>query len=105
MGSLISKKNSIFNFLFFLKDIAGQERFADMTHLFYKDAVGGLVVFDVSKPTTLTSGGVTWKEDFDRKLRFDDGSQVPCLLIGNKVNSSLGNKIKKKERSFFDIIV
>ena len=57
-----------------------------MTHLFYKDAAGCLIVFDVSKPLTLINGAIKWKTDFDDKVNFDDNDPVPCLLIGNKVN-------------------
>ncbi|CAF4590532.1 unnamed protein product, partial [Rotaria sp. Silwood2] len=65
-------------------DISGEERFGGMTHLFYKNAAGCLIVFDVSKPLTLISGAVKWKVDFDNKLNIDDHNPVPCLLIGNK---------------------
>ncbi|CAF0744244.1 unnamed protein product [Rotaria sp. Silwood1] len=65
-------------------DISGEERFGAMTHLFYKDAAGCLLVFDVSKPSTLINGAVKWKIDFDSKVNIDDNNQVPCLLIGNK---------------------
>lgn len=57
-----------------------------MTHLFYRDAVGCMVVFDVTRPSTLDNGAVKWKADFDNKMALEDGSNVPCLLIGNKVN-------------------
>ncbi|CAF0848842.1 unnamed protein product [Rotaria sordida] len=65
-------------------DIAGDERFGTMTHLFYKDAAGCLIVFDVSKSTTLINGAVKWKIDFDNKVNIDNNNQVSCLLIGNK---------------------
>ncbi len=57
-------------------------------HLFYRDAAGCLIVFDVSRPSTLINGAVKWKEDFDRKVNFDTDHQVPCVLIGNKVKIS-----------------
>ncbi|CAF4341983.1 unnamed protein product [Rotaria socialis] len=65
-------------------DIAGQERFGIMTHLYYKRAAGCLIVFDVSKPTTLTNGAAKWKVDFDNKVSVDENTPVPCLLVGNK---------------------
>jgi len=64
-----------------------------MTRLFYKDAAGCLVVFDVSRAATLDAA-VKWKADFDKKVNFDNENQVPCLLVGNKVDISLG-KLKK----------
>jgi hypothetical protein len=53
-----------------------------------------LIVFDVSKPTTLVNGAVKWRNDFDDKVNFDENNQIPCLLVGNKVNIFLKNKIK-----------
>ncbi len=61
-----------------------------MTHLFYRDAAGCLVVFDVSRASTL-NGAVKWKDDFDNKVNFDNENQVPCVLVGNKVDISFGN--------------
>ena len=66
-----------------------------MTQLFYKDAVGCLVVFDVSKSRTLT-GAIQWKKDFDKKVNFDPHNPVPCLLVGNKVNIYFQNKINPR---------
>lgn len=56
-----------------------------MTHLFYRDAAGCLIVFDVSRTTTL-NGAIKWKDDFDAKVNHDPNHQIPCVLVGNKVN-------------------
>jgi Ras-related protein Rab-32 len=64
-------------------DIAGQERFGQMTRVYYKDAVGALVVFDVSKPQTFEAV-VKWKVDIDSKVTCPDGSNIPCVLLANK---------------------
>lgn len=44
------------------RDIAGQERFGNMTRVYYKEAVGALISFDVSRPETLQHT-INWKED------------------------------------------
>ncbi|RWS10918.1 hypothetical protein B4U79_06894, partial [Dinothrombium tinctorium] len=68
-----------------LWDIAGQERFGNMTRVYYKEAVGAFVVFDVSRPQTLTC--VTkWKSDLDAKVLLPDGNTIPCVLLANKAD-------------------
>ncbi|RWS07138.1 hypothetical protein B4U79_12506, partial [Dinothrombium tinctorium] len=66
-----------------LWDIAGQERFGSMTRVYYKEAVGAFIMFDVSRQGTF-DGVIKWKNDLDTKVSLPDGSPVPCLLIANK---------------------
>lgn len=66
-----------------LWDIAGQERFGSMTRVYYKDAVGAFLVFDVNRPKTFESV-LKWKVDLDTKVSLSDGSNIPCLLLANK---------------------
>lgn len=55
-----------------------------MTRLFYRDAAGCIIVFDVSRANTL-NGAIKWKDDFDAKVNYDANHRVPCILVGNKV--------------------
>ena len=66
-----------------LWDIAGQERFGSMTRVYYKDAVGAFLLFDVNRPKTFESV-MRWKVDLDTKVSLSDGSKIPCLLLANK---------------------
>ena len=67
------------------QDIAGQERFGNMTRVYYKEAVGCFIVFDVTRGSTFEA--VTkWKTDLDNKVQLPDGNPVPCVLLANKVN-------------------
>lgn len=66
-----------------LWDIAGQERFGSMTRVYYKDAVGAFIVFDVNVPKTFDAVA-RWKADLDSKVSLSDGSKIPCLLLANK---------------------
>ncbi|KAL4657349.1 ras-related protein Rab-38-like [Arapaima gigas] len=66
-----------------LWDIAGQERFGNMTRVYYREAVGAFIVFDVTRPATLDA--VTkWKADLDSKLTLSDGKNVSAVLLANK---------------------
>ena len=57
-----------------------------MTRVYYKEAVGAFIVFDVSRPATFDA--VTkWKNDLDSKVSLPDGSAVPVVLLANKSDS------------------
>ena len=45
----------------------GQERFYNMTRVYYKDAVGCFIVFDVTRASTFEAV-VRWKNDLDSKV-------------------------------------
>uniref|UniRef100_UPI00358E8FE1 ras-related protein Rab-7L1 n=1 Tax=Myxine glutinosa TaxID=7769 RepID=UPI00358E8FE1 len=66
-----------------LWDVAGQERFASMTRLYYKDAAGCVLMFDVSSANTFYNC-IGWKQDLDSKMQQRDGQAVPCILLANK---------------------
>ncbi|XP_032777687.2 uncharacterized protein LOC116916542 isoform X1 [Daphnia magna] len=66
-----------------LWDIAGQERFGNMTRVYYKEAVGAFIVFDVTRSSTFESVA-KWKQDLDTKVQLPDGSPIPCVLLANK---------------------
>ncbi|XP_006111359.1 ras-related protein Rab-32 [Pelodiscus sinensis] len=66
-----------------LWDIAGQERFGNMTRVYYKEAVGALVVFDVTRGSTFEAVS-KWKHDLDSKVLLPNGSPIPAVLLANK---------------------
>ncbi|XP_061817640.1 ras-related protein Rab-38-like [Nerophis lumbriciformis] len=66
-----------------LWDIAGQERFGNMTRVYYREAVGAFIVFDATRPTTFEAVA-KWKEDLDAKLTTADGRGVAAVLLANK---------------------
>jgi len=66
-----------------LWDIAGQERYGSMTRVYYKDAVGCLIVFDVTRQSTFEAVA-KWKHDLDTKVQLADGQPIPCVLLANK---------------------
>ncbi|ELU06149.1 hypothetical protein CAPTEDRAFT_64412, partial [Capitella teleta] len=70
-----------------LWDIAGQERFGNMTRVYYKEAVGCFIVFDVTRTSTFDAVQ-KWKNDLDSKVQLADGSPIPCVLLANKCDQS-----------------
>ena len=65
-------------------DIAGQERYGQMTRVYFQAAVGAMVVCDIQKPETYEAS-VKWKQDLDSKV-FLPGTttSIPCMLLLNK---------------------
>lgn len=58
-----------------------------MTRVYYKEAVGAFIVFDVTRASTFDAV-VKWKQDLDSKVQMADGSPIPCVLLANKVRPS-----------------
>ncbi|VVC45449.1 Hypothetical protein CINCED_3A021403 [Cinara cedri] len=82
-----------------LWDIAGQERFGNMTRVYYKDALGAFIVFDVTRPATFDAV-VKWKQDLDAKVSQEDGTPIPCVLLANKcdqVKEGMVNSVAKMD--------
>ncbi|CAL1267155.1 unnamed protein product [Larinioides sclopetarius] len=71
-----------------LWDIAGQERFTWMTRVYYRDAQGCIVMFDLNKRSTFVNA-MKWKKDVDAKCQLPDGSPLPAILLGNKCDLSI----------------
>uniref|UniRef100_A0A2K6FV89 Ras-related protein Rab n=1 Tax=Propithecus coquereli TaxID=379532 RepID=A0A2K6FV89_PROCO len=61
-----------------LWDIAGQERFGNMTRVYYREAMGAFIVFDVTRPATFEAVA-KWKNDLDSKLTLPNGK--PCYHL------------------------
>jgi small GTP-binding protein len=67
-------------------DIPGQERLRTQPKLFYRDARAILVMFDASRPATLTQAR-SWKQETDALCTLD-GRQYrpPAILLANKID-------------------
>ncbi|KAG2468218.1 ADGB protein, partial [Polypterus senegalus] len=61
----------------------GQERFGNMTRVYYKEAIGAFVVFDVTRNATFEAVS-KWKHDLDSKVKLPNGRPIPAVLLANK---------------------
>ncbi|KAL2513745.1 Ras-related protein RABA2a [Forsythia ovata] len=62
-------------------DTAGQERYRAITSAYYRGALGALLVYDVTKPTSFENVSRWLKE-----LRDHADSNIVIMLIGNKTD-------------------
>ncbi|XP_030539194.1 ras-related protein RABA2a [Rhodamnia argentea] len=62
-------------------DTAGQERYRAITSAYYRGALGALLVYDVTKPTSFDNVSRWLKE-----LRDHADSNIVIMLIGNKTD-------------------
>lgn len=54
-----------------------------MTRVYYKEAVGAFVVFDVTRGSTFEAVS-KWKHDLDSKVLLPNGNPIPAVLLANK---------------------
>ncbi|XP_031122168.1 ras-related protein RABA1f-like [Ipomoea triloba] len=85
-------------------DTAGQERYRAITSAYYRGAVGALLVYDVTRQTTLENAARWLKE-----LRDHTDSAIIIMLVGNKadlrhlraVTVEEAKEFAEKESTFF----
>lgn len=61
----------------------GQERFKEMSRVYYKGAMGAIVVFDITNSSSLEAAS-EWKQDLDSKVCLTSGCPLPAVLLANK---------------------
>ena len=87
----IEQDNKIIPIKATIWDTGGQERFRTLIPAFYQGGKAALILFDVTRPSTLEN-----TEIWFQKLREYAGN-CPCLLIGNKVDLEDERKISDEE--------
>ena len=61
-------------------DTAGQERYRGITNAYYRDAVGALLVYDITSAKSFESIEEKWR----RELMENADENIVLLLVGNK---------------------
>ena len=82
-----------------LWDIAGQDRFGALYRIYYRDALGAMLVFDLSRPETFQSV-LKWKREIDNKVLLPNGSALPVILLANKSDLP-DTRVNKEELDAF----
>eukprot|EP01117_Protostelium_nocturnum_P010231 TRINITY_DN3670_c0_g1_i1.p1 TRINITY_DN3670_c0_g1~~TRINITY_DN3670_c0_g1_i1.p1 ORF type:complete len:217 (-),score=79.80 TRINITY_DN3670_c0_g1_i1:103-753(-) len=80
-------------------DTAGQDRFKAMTKGFYKDAIGGLIVYDVTKAQSFRNVE-KWLSEFHEKSNIDE-KELVMMLVGNKCDLKTFREVATEEAKKF----
>lgn len=65
-------------------DLAGQHRFENVRALFYIATMGGILVYDITRPETFENT-VKWLRELKNNFK-SKGNSPPVVLIGNKAD-------------------
>eukprot|EP01118_Nematostelium_gracile_P006189 TRINITY_DN1990_c1_g2_i1.p1 TRINITY_DN1990_c1_g2~~TRINITY_DN1990_c1_g2_i1.p1 ORF type:complete len:222 (+),score=60.06 TRINITY_DN1990_c1_g2_i1:114-779(+) len=89
-------------------DTAGQEKFRAVTSVYYRGAMGALLVYDITKMSTFNNLQLWIRELYDNV----DKNNITIMLVGNKsdlesireVSSEKGKKLAEKyQMSFMEV--
>lgn len=80
-----------------LWDTAGQDRFRAIVRAYYRNAVGGLLVFDITNRESYANLSA-WLEDAQRNA---EPHKPVFVLVGNKTDQTRHREVTKEEALFF----
>ena len=83
------------SFVISLFDTAGQEKFRSITHNYYKEADGILLIYDIDDKSSFESIEM-WIESIRQNMGSNDVSKYAMVLIGNK-SDLIEEEIKERE--------
>ena len=83
------------SFVISLFDTAGQEKFRAITHNYYKEADGILLIYDIDDKSSFESIEM-WIESIRQNMGSNDESKYAMVLIGNK-SDLIEEEIKERK--------
>lgn len=78
-----------------LWDTAGQERFHSLAPIYYRDADGALIVYDITEPESFKRVA-TWANELKA-----NGCSIPVSLVGNKYDMKTQQRVPQSEAEDF----
>ncbi|XP_029974703.1 ras-related protein Rab-7L1-like [Salarias fasciatus] len=64
-------------------DLSGEDRFIPVNRVFYRGALGCVLMFDVTNPSSFLRC-LQRKQDLDNEATLPSGAPIPCILLANK---------------------
>jgi Ras-related protein Rab-32 len=80
-------ENIVINLQFW--DLAGQERFGTQVRTYFREAVGAIVLYDITRPDT-KDRVQAWKTMLDERVYHSTETsniKIPCILMANKIDA------------------
>lgn len=74
-------------------DIAGQKNFSAIREGYFEGSSGAIIVFDVTRPETLTKIKENWLSPFITKLK----AELPILVLANKIDLEKERGVSNKQ--------
>jgi small GTP-binding protein len=80
----------------------GQDRLGGVSKLFWRDAVGAVVVCDVTRPETLENA-ILWKQQMEDYISGDPSMEkIPFVLAINKMDLVEDNEDRKTSQEYYN---
>ena len=93
---ILTKENKI---KFEMWDTAGQERYKSLTPMYYRNAMGAIIIYDITNKETFTSA-----ESWIKQIIKERGEKCKIILVGNKLDLENKRKVEKKIKTQFENI-
>ncbi|KAI9280644.1 ras family-domain-containing protein [Sporodiniella umbellata] len=78
-------------------DTAGQERFHSLAPFYYRNALAAIVVYDVTKPSTMEKA-----KEWVNELQRQANSQILIALVGNKLDLIISEEEEEKRKALME---
>ncbi len=77
-------------------DTAGQERYAGVRPIYYRGARGAILVYDITQRQSFINA-----EKWFKQIRKYSGTEVPIIIVGNKLDLADDRKVTEDEARLF----